>query len=1681
MDLDYEEEGLDENGVKVSMTGSLWKLKKSFMGKPVWKRRWVSCDGVVVNVWNLPNREERGATAKYKFKLESCRIEEDAVGIAGRANMFKLTDTNTNKSVSLATDTPELLEEWVDFLCSDKEYDELLREVELKKHLEAERRRVEEERKMHEDDEDDEQDDDDDNEGEDENEDNVNTIKSSSSPKTDDEDQDQDADTSKVSVPAATATSTGAVTVTTEPVPILKKNKAVRKQVRMQPEVKVLPIGERIVEYFRENDVSASSLHPVIRVEDVLPLLRAIDPNCSDIVVKLIARGICSSKFVTLPDFLEWHGNYVINTGIRLEQSSVPVDSSIEISTQKRRELGAMDPILHAAKDHGQRQKFHFGTYPDSHKDSTGILSTGILDNELRLPNCISVCNKTLVETVVPDIHRLVMLESESVVDFEEDAHNVISFEWNEVYQHHIDETSNVYVHPANFTDSTESSKKNMDRCQSSVSSSLDRAAFQADFLKTAVEGARTIIDEYTLPDQYKSIRSIDRKTALKHEENRGTKAMVYQRDANEADYYEEYGHPDEQEDSYVDSSQPSLSPKTNGSTAANDYSHYSNETLSPELPDVSEADMDVFDNLDVDSDHDSFHEHEHDDKFGNTPSRFSHSTATSQSKLSSLRGYRGKRLSTADMRKFRVGLTEMGHEEMFSYRGLLFRINARGVDEAHDTEPTAARAHSLVAADEILHKEAGNEHRGLLFMKQAADSAYADQLDSFVNFEETEAESSSTNILRARTLLETVVDYAGFRVSVTCAVELNEDDTLVLGNSGVLAPQNANDSIASVDTDGGQSRLFVNAHPPLKKLLPRLAVHLNINVHQRECTASNFTLGSVEMRAGHAIPTRQVVDTLSRDIEVHRTSDGQLYFMNFSRVLLPDLPRSDTYDLETRRLRPEFQRVYAQSLDSYAYSDAAHPDAWDADMSVNSGTGQDVPVSVPVGLEKVIKACRHLYVSVLPELARVLDMLGTMPLDSYGLTQTFHSYGVGMRHIGTVYTLARSPHVRQILIVEAVGRSCKVLYNNMLRLNARKAKAHTINAETRRRSTEEHYVEHMKHVHAARRETSVRFFNLVLGSSKASTELWSTVLADLVFQKFTLNLPTATSNVSKHQCVHLPHLFLALQYHTGVQFVDHCLYNLDASAEECVLSHADISNYNLPKVKPLSKAFNRAMSSGYVGHLDSLAAPYLALGMFDKATSLLRLRLSLQITNNQHFASSETTAACAQTAYLLAFSLYRAGKFKDAVETINTQLTHGVKYTAMGGRLYMLLMCCYCRDTKNGSHLPKAVMTFDAAKAIFAFSLSSSHPIHAMLMCALADQYNYLGHTTHALAMLSTALDFTQRVLVDHAHIVTAAYQYKLAQLFLRIADTKDKPKAFRDRAFELLSDALSTYDRLHIEGCPVTDEVIHCLYDITRINMVMGLSEDAITTATRCMNVCFAKYGPGKNKSKHDAHLPDAELVLLPQAGVACMLLLGDMLVAQQHSDQAVTVLRAVWNSVRRSPSDYSSLGNIYMALTCKILLALYSQLPFPTRSLLQTIASEIEAQTYGQHGVDIPGAWNKAQETVFEAMWVNQPKEYFRALVEGLMRSEIEGNVQQDVAEFVVASNIKKNSNGGDSSSSISASKGSPKDVKDLERDGDTNTLNIHALQIGVIMRLIAHGGKNTSTIAGMSIPFVPDLSN
>ena len=465
-------------------------------------------------------------------------------------------------------------------------------------------------------------------------------------------------------------------------------------------------------------------------------------------------------------------------------------------------------------------------------------------------------------------------------------------------------------------------------------------------------------------------------------------------------------------------------------------------------------------------------------------------------------------------------------------------------------------------------------------------------------------------------------------------------------------------------------------------------------------------------------------------------------------------------------------------------------------------------------------------------------------------------------------------------------------------------------------------------------------------------TSIFQGVLSDALFNKFAVDLPKA----DKSSLVHLPQLFLALQYHTCTIFEDKHEYQLGSSiAVVNPFCEADVKDFNEPTPK-IALTY-----SGHTGKIEALGEALLGADMWSEACHTLRLRLSLQIMSWPGSLAPRRSATISSTTYKLALGLFGQKQYKAAASLLRSQLTNGPKFTALAGRFMTLLMCAQFRS----NDIKGALNTFDAAQVAYTYALGAHHPIHSLHICVLADLYHDAKCNKQAVAMLAMAHDISRRTLGEN-HLATASYASKLAALFVE--------NGLYARAADVLEQALQVYQHALIRGAKVERDASECFYTLAVACKHAGELEQAVEYATRSMEMAASVY---------TTHLPPSV--------VSCLLLLSGLLVKRNEMDTAVDLFQDAWAAVKHRPADYASVGSVFALLSCKILAGLMSAVPLTTRSLLETISDEVYEEK--RHGVHVPGAWDAACEVVFSAMWLCRPREYFNCVIEGMQHHEIE----------------------------------------------------------------------------------------
>jgi hypothetical protein len=1086
-----------------------------------------------------------------------------------------------------------------------------------------------------------------------------------------------------------------------------------------------------IMNFFLKHNVSSSETNPVIPehlVEELVQEVSGVMPGRqTEAIMKYFYRRTgMVAVYVSLEDFLEFLDVFQGHSFMTLSSSALPAPVTTAVAS----------PSLEGERQINENLGNHY---------TESSLTLGIIDPVLRSTD-LKPSMVELMRGDVPNVKKISLVDGpgpDSVIFMNGHAN------WNEWYQKLLSEaslanpTDTMLAEPSEDGDNgaagdageprtvfVEPSKEDI---LDNVSACLQLAALQGAFLQTATEGAQIIVDEYTLPDRFKTTQVLhhhhhhDEAEAAKKKRKSSIAAAEFQKAEVESDT----------DDSTLISEGLEDEPTPVVAFTLEEYIKQQIGKNTESGGGSSEGGSSRDDEDDLDNE-----------------------IEVSDSEDSSTEGGYEMEVDARGISRVINRDDEVHVDADHIYKGLIFSIIAVKPDSSVDTHPTEQRLKQLAATDILLHKTASNEHRGSVVLRHALGKSPQREM--------------------IRVTMSTVVDYGGFRVQVMCPLALPEN-SLVQGSS-----------VENPNIQGMLSNLFSRMNiETFSQDVPAAAPVANKKFELFPSIPTNTADNS---NNGNPTSTKQV---FPEGLEVHIDESGEDYVVNMSHVLPMELPRPHTSDIQTRRIRPEFLASYHTAFKTDTVDTVEVDDA--ASLFEEEGENEYKQHEEEAGEMRVLEAraspllecMKNFYTRTVPDLARALDTLSTLPFDSYSLSQCFHSYGVGMHHLGTVYSMSKSRVTRRFLLCEAIARCAKVIISNILRDILRKEKAVTLVAELRERSERADYIDHMNDVQLRKEAKILEFYNLVFGSSQESSTFWKVVLPDMAFQKFSLVLPTALQALTKTQFLHLPQLFLAMQYHTGVLFLDHCEYPFDNPPAE-PFKRSDVINFFRPCAKDLSHSQNKLFSSGYVGHLDALAESYLGADLPEEAARLFRLRLSLQLTSGKNFTSHKSAKAIASTSYKLALALYLSGDYPEATKVIQADMKQHPRFTALNGRFLTLLMCS---QFMNGD-VEEALESYDAGAAVYSYSMGPHHPMQAIHLCALADLYCKAGCYKNCSLTLTMAADVAQHSVGD-GHLLTVSYMYKIAANTYTLAHSEGRE--FRslhlENALEAFEDVLATY----------------------------------------------------------------------------------------------------------------------------------------------------------------------------------------------------------------------------------------------------------------------------------------------
>ena len=384
----------------------------------------------------------------------------------------------------------------------------------------------------------------------------------------------------------------------------------------------------------------------------------------------------------------------------------------------------------------------------------------------------------------------------------------------------------------------------------------------------------------------------------------------------------------------------------------------------------------------------------------------------------------------------------------------------------------------------------------------------------------------------RLRTSLTMLVDIHGFRIMATALLPVAQEETLVFGDGCESTDQRFVDLLNT-----SSKRMHLAPHP-------------------------------VQYSDEHA----PAEISTSIDVQGHRGMDDRYYLVNLGRVLPPDLPREDSFDLLTHQLRPEFVRSCKSVLSPDAFSDVG-----------------DVDESVLEFLDtKVAKASQALQEDVIPQFVADLDSMRSLPCDGRSLVQQMHSAGINARYMGRMAELAEMPHVFDLLVVEMAARCSKhILFRRMRERVDRHRLEMAKQMSKRMAATNSDLDRMMRQDDLELWQFVTDFFNLMLGASKESDVFWETAISPGVADAYGFELDKLD--------VPMRPLLLALQDACGVEFTSSTSSPADhvRTHEHNITSFRDIGSGRLLMVSEL-QSFQCAVKQPLLDFSASLAPPLL-------------------------------------------------------------------------------------------------------------------------------------------------------------------------------------------------------------------------------------------------------------------------------------------------------------------------------------------------------------------------------------------------------------------------------------------------------------------------------------------------------
>lgn len=582
------------------------------------------------------------------------------------------------------------------------------------------------------------------------------------------------------------------------------------------------------------------------------------------------------------------------------------------------------------------------------------------------------------------------------------------------------------------------------------------------------------------------------------------------------------------------------------------------------------------------------------------------------------------------------------------------------------------------------------------------------------------------------------------------------------------------------------------------------------------------------------------------------------------------------------------------------------------------------------------------------------------LSLESYSITSFLRGRGINMNNLGIIYKLSRVPHVKQLILCEIIARASKkylfILIHDIL-IKSREA---TKMATLRGRSGKDDFYEHQMKTQADVATTVVNFFNAILGiqdGSMISRQLWTDVLPDIIFTKFSLEI----RNFGQKSIQCLSMLFNALQYHTNVMFRQTSDYVFGLVPNP--LTQEDLVDY-LVSNKACNPVFYGALNVS-----DDALESFIANEMFSDAVNIFRLRLSAMLLMNSSCHTPKVTAARNELIYNIILCKYLDKDYEGAKKAVTSALGSDTRVSITDARLHTLAMCI---DFQLGN-LRSAMKYYDIAKDIYLYAVGPENPVLSVLNCALGDLYFSNNNLSHAKIMYLLAYEHSTKFL-GGSHILAAEYALKLGVVL-----------AMQDNFVEALDFYLDAYQTLASHSDSFLPDIKDCL---------VGLS---LCYSRRCNFIESEKY------CTLFLDVVSTEKGALGMEEVRYLILMAAIKIRLNKIVETISFLEQAWSIVALN-AENPQAGGIFINIAKRSFKSLLSTLTMRQELLVNSFRDEFaEFKTSCVFEDDI-------NTTARNSLWENGPKKFFREVVTAVedfmaKRYKIHEGTGDDVMDYKI----------------------------------------------------------------------------